>query len=240
MNELIGILGTGRVSDKLVSALLQVESKRPCSAGIAVMNTSRVALRRTAGPPAELKALLDVAPVIGSIGMAQVTRHQWMPDEAQIGPQQVGRTTAIVMGQVSTHRKQVHISETVAGLCDRELEMSRAPEEAVSNALCDMRGAFCAVFMFRGMPDLLIAAHRGVQLSLGVKGPFVRNAGGPYVVSGPTLATIPGANALHLGAGTIAVLTRRTVRILGGEQGETVRTVETTTPTNPPNVSIAG
>jgi glucosamine--fructose-6-phosphate aminotransferase (isomerizing) len=164
-----------------VDALKRLEYRGYDSAGLATLESGRLARRRAEGKLKNLEAKLAEAPLSGSIGIGHT---RWAthgrPSETNAHPHASPRLAVVHNGIIENFRElreelaaRGHAfqtetdSEIAAFVVEDELARGKKPTEAVYAALRRMRGAFALVYLFEDEEDLLIGARQGAPLAIG-------------------------------------------------------------------------
>jgi glucosamine--fructose-6-phosphate aminotransferase (isomerizing) len=181
MCGIIGILGTAPAAPLLLEGLRRLEYRGYDSAGVATLANGRIERRRAEGKLANLAALLERAPLAGTVGIGHT---RWAthgrPNETNAHPHATGRVAVVHNGiienfqelraelEAAGHRFQTETdTEVVAHLLTRYLEEQKTPEEAMAAAMARLKGAFALAIIFAGRHDLMIGARRGSPLVVG-------------------------------------------------------------------------
>ncbi|MBC7986348.1 MAG: glutamine--fructose-6-phosphate transaminase (isomerizing) [Sphingomonadaceae bacterium] len=181
MCGIIGILGSGDVTPRLIEGLKRLEYRGYDSAGVATIVDGRIERRRAEGKLGNLERVLADDPLPGETGIAHT---RWAthgaPTTDNAHPHVVGDVSIVHNGIIENFKPlreeliadgRVFASQTdtevVAHLIDRELDRGASPRAAVANVLPRLHGAFALAVMFRTEPDLLIAARLGAPLTVG-------------------------------------------------------------------------
>uniref|UniRef100_Q07MW1 Glutamine--fructose-6-phosphate aminotransferase [isomerizing] n=1 Tax=Rhodopseudomonas palustris (strain BisA53) TaxID=316055 RepID=Q07MW1_RHOP5 len=182
MCGIVGILGRGPVADQLVDSLKRLEYRGYDSAGVATLEHGHIERRRAEGKLKNLEARLKIAPLLqGHVGIGHT---RWAthgkPTEANAHPHAAENVAVVHNGIIENFRElrqqlegngATFSSETdtevVAHLVDSYLAKGASPEDAVRQALPQLRGAFALAFIFSGRDDLLIGARKGSPLAIG-------------------------------------------------------------------------
>ena len=181
MCGIIGILGKGDVTERLVDGLRRLEYRGYDSAGVCTIHDGQFDRRRAEGKLSNLAAKIAADPLPGSSGIAHT---RWAthgaPTEDNAHPHIVGDVTIVHNGIIEnfkplrdeliadgrTFRSQTD-TEVVGHLVAREIERGKSAHEAVAAVLPRLHGAFALAIMFREHPDLLIGARLGAPLTVG-------------------------------------------------------------------------
>jgi len=181
MCGIIGIIGNAPVAPLLVDGLRRLEYRGYDSAGIATLVNGSIARRRAEGKLHNLATLLDSDPVEGTIGIGHT---RWAthgrPTEANAHPHASDRVALVHNGIIENFQElrdeltnKGHVFETetdtevIVHLLTEHLNQQMTPQEAVSEALVRMQGAFALAIVFAGRQDLMIGARAGSPLALG-------------------------------------------------------------------------
>jgi glucosamine--fructose-6-phosphate aminotransferase (isomerizing) len=181
MCGIIGILGRGDVSDRLVAGLRRLEYRGYDSAGVCTIHDGALDRRRAAGKLDNLAKKLAGEPLSGAVGIAHT---RWAthggPTDNNAHPHAT-EEVAIVHNGIIENFKQLreelaakgHVfesqtdSEVVAHLISAEIEAGAEPAAAVPKILKRLHGAFALAILFRRWPDMLIGARLGSPLVVG-------------------------------------------------------------------------
>ena len=181
MCGIIGILGQAPAAPLLVDGLKRLEYRGYDSAGVATLVNGGIDRRRAEGKLVNLESLLGRAPLPGTIGIGHT---RWAthgrPTEANAHPHASDRVAIVHNGIIENFkelRRELedarHVfetetdSETVVHLLTAYLEKQASPQEAVSETLKRLEGAFALAIVFAGRHDLMIGARRGSPLAVG-------------------------------------------------------------------------
>src|SRR5438034_2396286 len=216
MCGIVGILGREPVAASLVEALKRLEYRGYDSAGVATLESGRLARRRSEGKLRQLEARLAREPLAGTTGIGHT---RWAthgkPTENNAHPHATDRLAVVHNGIIENFRElreeleqkgrkfgSETDTEVVAHLVSQELDHGRSPAEAVAAALPRLRGAFALAFLFAGEDDLLIGARKGSPLAVGF-------GNGEMYLGSDAIALAPFTDAIsYLEEGDWAVVTR--------------------------------
>ena len=181
MCGIVGILGRDDVAERLLDGLRRLEYRGYDSAGIATVDGGAIDRRRASGKLRNLAAELAAHPLPGTVGIAHT---RWAthgaPTAANAHPHATSEL-ALVHNGIIENFKQLRDgleargrtfesqtdSEVVAHLISELVEGGLSPEQAVREALPELRGAFALAIAFRRYPDMLIGARLGSPLVVG-------------------------------------------------------------------------
>jgi glutamine---fructose-6-phosphate transaminase (isomerizing) len=181
MCGIVGIIGTEPVAGRLVDALRRLEYRGYDSAGVATLESGRIARRRAEGKLGNLANKLVFEPLDGRIGIGHTRWATHGPaTEGNAHPHATERVAIVHNGIIENFRelladlakdgylpKTQTDTESVVLWVSRELDRGSEPELAVQSTLKHLRGAFALAFLFKGEDRMLIAARRGAPLAIG-------------------------------------------------------------------------
>ncbi len=185
MCGIVGYIGSRPAVALLVNGLKRLEYRGYDSAGVAVWEDGRLAVRKSPGRLAVLEQQLTARPVTGSLGVGHT---RWAthgePTELNAHPHTdcTGRIAVVHNGIIENYRElraeleqQGHAfrsqtdTEVIPHLIEAELAAGApSPEEAIRRALRRVQGAFALGLLFQEQPQTLYAARRGSPLIIGV------------------------------------------------------------------------
>ncbi len=234
MCGIIGVLGQLEAAPRILDALRRLEYRGYDSAGLTTLVNGEPVRRRAVGKLGELIKLLAREPAPGTAGIGHT---RWATHGAasleNAHPHAAGPVHLVHNGIIENYRElRAELeadgiapetetdTEVVAQLVAREIARGRAPAEAVGATLPRLRGAFALVFLFRGEPDLMIAARQGSPLAIGW-GEDEMFVGSDAIALSPMTSRIS-----YLEEGDWAVLRRSGAEIFDGEGRPVTRAVE--------------
>lgn len=180
MCGIIGIVGTSKVTDRLVDGLKRLEYRGYDSSGVAVLDNGTLKRQRAEGKIKGLEAKLTQHPLDGQIGIAHT---RWathgVPNETNSHPHFSGRVGVVHNGIIEnfldirkelSHRefKTETDTEVSAHLVDEFLSQGLEPIDAFSKALKKLKGAYAFGLIIDGHTDQVFCARAGSPLALGV------------------------------------------------------------------------
>ena len=163
MCGIVGIVGSGPVTDRLLAGLKRLEYRGYDSAGVAVIDAEGALQRRRApGKLVNLDTALQAGPVEGRCGIAHT---RWAthggPTETNAHPHQAGPVAVVHNGIIENFRALrealtadgVNLetetdTEVVAQLCAQMMRRGLSPVDAASATLARLEGAFALCFLF--------------------------------------------------------------------------------------------
>ncbi len=239
MCGIIGILGKEDVTARLVDGLARLEYRVYDSAGIAVLSSGNVTVRRAVGKLDALRLRLRAEPIAGHVGIGHT---RWAthgaPTEENAHPHRTGPVTVVHNGIIENYAEirteleaDGHIfssqtdTEVVSQLCARFCEAGDTAEVAVQNALARLKGAYALAFLFADAPDTLVVARFGSPLAIGYgaaepDGTFEMFVGSDAIALAPFTSRIS-----YLEDGDMAVLNRSRVVIRDNSGAEVTREI---------------
>ena len=181
MCGIIGIIGNAPVAPLLVDGLRRLEYRGYDSAGVATLVNGGITRRRAEGKLVNLAGLLEADPVAGTIGIGHT---RWAthgrPTEVNAHPHANDRVALVHNGIIENFQElraelvdKGHVFETetdtevIVHLLTEHLNQQLTPQEAVSEALVRLQGAFALAIVFAGRQDLMIGARAGSPLAVG-------------------------------------------------------------------------
>lgn len=181
MCGIIGIVGTEPVADRLIDGLRRMEYRGYDSSGICTLDGGQMVRRRAEGKLANLVAEVAANPAPGNVGIAHTrwathgaptarNAHPHATDEVAIVHNGIIENFASLRAELVERGRNFESetdSEIVAHLVSEQVEAGKSPQEAVSEVLPRLRGAFALAIAFRSAPDMLIGARLGSPLVVG-------------------------------------------------------------------------
>ncbi len=181
MCGIIGIVGKEQVADRLVDGLRRMEYRGYDSAGVCTLDEGQLVRRRAPGKLENLVRELARHPAPGQVGIAHT---RWAthgaPTAANAHPHATDELALVHNGIIENFRQLRDAltargrrfesetdTEVVAHLVSELIEGGASPQEAVQQALPQLRGAFALAIAFRQHPDMLIGARLGSPLVVG-------------------------------------------------------------------------
>jgi glutamine---fructose-6-phosphate transaminase (isomerizing) len=177
MCGIVGYIGDKDAVDIILEGLRRLEYRGYDSAGVAVVGSEGLQIRRAAGRIKVLEGLLRERPVHGPIGIGHT---RWAthgrPTDENAHPHTDGSGSLVVVHNgiienylpikeqllAEGHRFASETdTEVIAHLIERHLRDAPRLEEAVRRALRELRGSYAVVVLSRHQPDRLVAAKQG-------------------------------------------------------------------------------
>jgi glucosamine--fructose-6-phosphate aminotransferase (isomerizing) len=183
MCGIIGYIGPKEVVPVLIDGLRRLEYRGYDSAGVAVVNSGDVELRRSAGKLSRLEDVITLNPLSGSYGVGHT---RWAthgrPTEENAHPHRdcSGRIVVVHNGIIENYldlkqqlQREGHTfvtetdTEIVAHLVEREMK-DDGLENAVRRALMLMRGLFALVLISADDPGKIVGVRNGPPIVVGL------------------------------------------------------------------------
>src|SRR3954470_18258304 len=183
MCGIIGYIGSKEVVPVLIEGLRRLEYRGYDSAGVAVVRSGRIDLRRSAGKLSNLEQVIGTDPISGDYGVGHT---RWAthgrPTEENAHPHRdcTGKIVVVHNGIIENYldlkqelQAQGHkfVTETdteiVAHLVEREMKTDGL-ENAVRRALLLMRGLFALVLISADDPEKIVAVRNGPPIVVGL------------------------------------------------------------------------
>jgi len=182
MCGIVGYLGGKEAMPILLDGLKRLEYRGYDSAGMAVMGTNGLDIRRSVGKLKELEQQLQTFPLHGTVGIGHT---RWAthgrPTEANAHPHQVGHIAVVHNGIIENYLELKHqliaeghvfTSETdteiIAQLVYKYSAKGAGFLEAVRSALRQVRGSYAIVVINAQEPRTLIGSRKESPLILGL------------------------------------------------------------------------
>ncbi|WP_059153586.1 glutamine--fructose-6-phosphate transaminase (isomerizing) [Novosphingobium barchaimii] len=233
MCGIVGIVGHKDVAARLLDGLKRLEYRGYDSAGIATCGDGTIERRRASGKLNNLANELQVAPLLGAVGIAHT---RWAthggPTINNAHPHATAEVAVVHNGIIENFkplrdmliaRGRIFTSETdtevVAHLISEKVEAGADPIDAVREMLPQLRGAFALAILFRDRPDLLIGARLGSPLVVGI------GEGESYLGSDALALASLTQRVIYLEEGDWVICSRDDVRIFDQDNQPTQRPV---------------
>jgi glucosamine--fructose-6-phosphate aminotransferase (isomerizing) len=183
MCGIIGYIGSKPVVPVLLEGLRRMEYRGYDSAGVALVGTDGIELRRSAGKLANLESTIKTDPIDGLYGVGHT---RWAthgrPTEENAHPHRdcTGRIVVVHNGIIENYLELKHElqaqghkfttetdTEIVAHLVEREMKRDGL-ENAVRRSLKVMRGMFAIVLVSADDPEKIVAVRNGPPIVVGL------------------------------------------------------------------------
>ena len=223
MCGIVGYIGPKRVVPVIIEGLRKLEYRGYDSAGIAVVNGTKLEVRRAPGKLRNLEEVLRKSPIEGTYGIGHT---RWAthgrPTEENAHPHRdcTGQIVVVHNGIIENYlelkeqlQREGHkfVTETdteiVAHLVEKHSKTAPL-EEAVRRSLKDLRGIYSLVFLSAKDPHKIVAARMGPPSVIGL-------GDGEFFVASDIPALLEHTREIFfLVDGDIAVLTQQGVCVM--------------------------
>jgi glucosamine--fructose-6-phosphate aminotransferase (isomerizing) len=221
MCGIIGYIGEREAPQLLLEGLKRLEYRGYDSAGMAVINGGKAAIKRNVGKLNQLESSLKKSPLRGKIGIGHT---RWAthgkPSETNAHPHKAGSIVVVHNGIIENYlalkkslEKQGHTfksetdTEIIAHLIQSYLFKRNGFEQSVRNALKKVKGAYSIVVICEDEPGTLIAARNESPLVLGL-------GEKEWFIASDIPAFLPYTRkAIFLDDGEFVVLTKKGIKI---------------------------
>lgn len=184
MCGIVGYMGNQDATPVIMSGLKMLEYRGYDSAGICTMDSGGLEIRRSSGKLVNLERLLKEQPLHGNIGIGHT---RWAthgkPTVANAHPHKGGAVVVVHNGIIENYlllkdelanRGHQFVSETdsevISHLIDEKLKSAVSLEDAVRQALIELRGAYALCILSLKDDKTLIAAKSGSPMVIGIRG----------------------------------------------------------------------
>jgi glutamine---fructose-6-phosphate transaminase (isomerizing) len=233
MCGIVGYIGDQGATSLLIEGLKRLEYRGYDSAGVAVMNGHGLETRKTPGKISKLEAVVAGEPINGNIGIAHT---RWAthgaPNECNAHPHtDCGGDIAVVHNGIIENATPLRarleqlghkfVSETdtevVAHLIEEAFEGNL--EEAVIDALREIKGTYGIAVISAKDPEKIVAARKGSPLLVGL-------GNNEYFIASDVSAILAHTReVVYLDDGDLAVLTRDGYKVIDVRAREQSRKV---------------
>ncbi len=182
MCGIVGYTGRHEATPIILDGLKKLEYRGYDSAGICTISGGHAAIRRSEGKLFNLERLVADQPLAGTIGIGHT---RWAthgkPSETNAHPHQAGRVIVVHNGIIENYlslketlKTLGHIfksetdTEVISHLIEEKLEKAGGFEQAVRQALAELRGAYAVCILCEKEPGTLIAAKFGSPMVVGL------------------------------------------------------------------------
>ena len=223
MCGIVGVVAERNSVPILMEGLRRLEYRGYDSAGIAVLESGRVARRRTVGKVKILQEALDASPVNGSVGIAHTrwathgvpTTHNAHPHLSRDGVAIVHNGIIENHETLRTELKGLGYSftsetdtEVIAHRIHHHLSASSDLFQAVRKTVAELQGAYALAVICESDPECMVVAREGcpVAIGLGIDENFVAS---------DVAALLPVTRRfMFLEEGDVAEIRRKSIKIL--------------------------
>lgn len=236
MCGIIGVIGTGDVTQSIFDGLKRLEYRGYDSAGIATIHDGQLDRRRAEGKLDALRETLASSPLGGSIGIGHTRWATHGPAiTANAHPHRGERVAVVHNGIIENYKdlKETLIAdgisfssdtdtEVIAHLFSQNLNGHDDIRQAAARTFAALEGAYAIALIIDGNEDEIIVARKGSPLAIG-------QGDGEMYLGSDAFALAPFTNRVcYLKDGDWAVMRRDGAEIFAlGQDGAVERQVET-------------
>jgi glucosamine--fructose-6-phosphate aminotransferase (isomerizing) len=236
MCGIIGVIGTGDVTQSIFDGLKRLEYRGYDSAGIATIDGGHLDRRRAEGKLDALRETLAASPLGGSIGIGHTRWATHGPAITANAHPHRGERVAVVHNGIIENYKELKESliadgisfssdtdtEVIAHLFSKNLNGHDDIRQAAAQTFTALEGAYAIALIIDGNNDEIIVARRGSPLAIG-------HGDGEMYLGSDAFALAPFTNRVcYLKDGDWAVMRRDGAEIFAlGQDAPVERDVET-------------
>jgi glucosamine--fructose-6-phosphate aminotransferase (isomerizing) len=236
MCGIIGVIGTGDITQSIFDGLKRLEYRGYDSAGIATIDGGHLDRRRAEGKLDALRATLAASPLGGSIGIGHTRWATHGPAITANAHPHRGERVAVVHNGIIENYKELKESliadgisfssdtdtEVIAHLFSKNLNGHDDIRHAAAQTFAALEGAYAIALIIDGNNDEIIVARRGSPLAIG-------HGDGEMYLGSDAFALAPFTNRVcYLKDGDWAVMRRDGAEIFAlGQDAPVERDVET-------------
>jgi len=236
MCGIIGVIGTGDITQSIFDGLKRLEYRGYDSAGIATIDGGHLDRRRAEGKLDALRETLAASPLGGSIGIGHTRWATHGPAITANAHPHRGERVAVVHNGIIENYKELKESliadgisfssdtdtEVIAHLFSKNLNNHDDIRQAVAQTFAALDGAYAIALIIDGNNDEIIVARRGSPLAIG-------HGDGEMYLGSDAFALAPFTNRVcYLKDGDWAVMRRDGAEIFAlGQDAPVERDVET-------------
>ena len=236
MCGIIGVIGTGDITQSIFDGLKRLEYRGYDSAGIATIDGGHLDRRRAEGNLDALRETLAASPLGGSIGIGHTRWATHGPAITANAHPHRGERVAVVHNGIIENYKELKESlisdgisfssdtdtEVIAHLFSKNLNGHDDIRQAAAQTFAALEGAYAIALIIDGNNDEIIVARRGSPLAIG-------HGDGEMYLGSDAFALAPFTNRVcYLKDGDWAVMRRDGAEIFAlGQDAPVERDVET-------------
>lgn len=237
MCGIVGYVGRQEAVPILIDGLGKLEYRGYDSAGVAVLQGEKIAVRRSVGKLVNLRRSLAEQPLAGTVGIGHT---RWAthgkPSEQNAHPHRSNGCVLVHNGIIENYQTLKHQlekagykfesetdTEVVAHLIDLHASRGGQLVDAVRAATKEVRGSYALAVISEREPGTLIAARSGCPLVVG----HAQDAS--YVASDVMAMLAHTREVVYLDEGDVAVVTRDGMQLIDVEGHEVARKSTTIT-----------
>lgn len=221
MCGIVGYIGTNPAENILLDGLKRLEYRGYDSAGIAIVYDKKVEVRRSVGKLVNLEKKVHTHPVKGHIGIGHT---RWAthgrPSEENAHPHVEAGVAVVHNGIIENYLplkeelkkhgalfKSETDTEILAHLISRQMKAGRGLEDAVQEALKQVKGSYAIVVIARDEPDKIIGAKMECPLVVGL------GEGEGFIASDIPAILNHTRNVIFLDDGEIVTVTKDEIKV---------------------------
>ena len=231
MCGIVGYVGNQEAIPILIAGLAKLEYRGYDSAGVAVMQSEKIEVRRSVGKLANLQKSLTEKAINGLVGIGHT---RWAthgkPSEQNAHPHRSNGCVLVHNGIIENYQplkqelqKEGYAfqsetdTEVVAHLIDKYLQRGLKLAEAVRAATKEVRGSYALAVICEKEPERIIAARSGCPLVVG------RTKQASYVASDVMAMLAHTRDVMYLEEGDVAVVTQDDVQVMDANGRDVLR-----------------
>ncbi len=182
MCGIVGYSGPKTCAETLLEGLRKLEYRGYDSAGIAVLGTEGIVIRKSEGKLSRLTALVARKPVQGTCGIGHT---RWAthgrPSDTNAHPHHVGPVAVVHNGIIENHRSlksrlaakgrgfsSETDTEVIAHLLDEYIGEGLSLEDAARRAVADLRGSYAFLALSEKEPGTLVGVRLNCPMVVGM------------------------------------------------------------------------
>ena len=182
MCGIVGYIGTKEASDILLDGLKRLEYRGYDSAGIAIIDSKKIEVRRSIGKLVNLEQKVHSHPIKGHIGIGHT---RWAthgrPSEENAHPHIEAGVAVVHNGIIENYlplkealQKQGAVfksetdTEVLAHLIAQQIKAGKGLEDSVRETLKQVKGAYAIVVLSKDEPDKIVGAKMECPLVVGI------------------------------------------------------------------------
>jgi glutamine---fructose-6-phosphate transaminase (isomerizing) len=221
MCGIVGYVGNQEAVPILIGGLAKLEYRGYDSAGVAVLQGEKIAVRRSAGKLVNLQKSLNDNELKGTVGIGHT---RWAthgkPSEQNAHPHRSDGCVLVHNGIIENYQplksqlekdgykfESETDTEVVAHLIGRYLKTHGTLADAVRAATKDIRGSYAIAVISESEPGMLVAARSGCPLVVG------KNQQGGFVASDVMAMLAHTRDVIYLEEGDLAVVSASEIQL---------------------------
>jgi glucosamine--fructose-6-phosphate aminotransferase (isomerizing) len=182
MCGIVGYVGERSAQEIILEGLKRLEYRGYDSSGVAVLNEGELQIQRSVGKLAVLQEKLRETPTRGTVGLGHT---RWAthgsPTEENAHPHEADGVVVVHNGIIENYlelREELRRegrrfrsetdTEVICHLISRALQRWATLEEAVREALAQLKGSYALGILWEGAPDRILAARMESPLVIGL------------------------------------------------------------------------